>query len=87
MTNILYQPIIFTDFFYGPTIFTDFDFLFCFNFNFTLFSPTTIFGDIPFPFLVVKESKCFKNNNIKSCIKCYMKSGLVNLFAITSYNS
>ena len=69
--------------------FTDQQFLpiFFFNFNFILFLPTTNFGDIPFPFLVVKESKYLKNNNTKvgyfqfKFWKCYMKSGLVNFFA------
>ena len=62
-------------------------FFFFFNFNFILFLPTTIFGDIPFPFLVVKESKYLKNNNTKAGYfqfkfwKCYMKTGLVNFFA------
>ena len=50
------------------------------------------FSDIPFPFLVVKESKCLKNNTKVGYFqfkfwKCYIKSRLVNFFASTSYNS
>ena len=83
--------IFFTDFFYQPTIFTDFFFLFLIL-SLSSFRQLQFFGDILFPFLGVKESKCPKNNNAKvgypqlKFWKCYIKSGLVNLFASTSYN-
>ena len=84
--------IFFTDFFYRPTIFTDFFFFLFLILILSSFRQLQYFGDIPFPFLVVKESKYLKNNNAKvgyselKFWKCYIKSGLVNLFASTYYN-
>ena len=83
--------IFFTDFFTDQQLLPTFFFLFLILIL-SSFRQLQFSGDIPFPFLVVKESKCLKNNNAKvgyselKFWKCYIKSGLVNLFASTYYN-
>ena len=56
MTNIFYRLV-----FYRQTIFTDFILILILSY----FRQLRFSGDIPLPFLVVKESKCLKNNNTR----------------------
>ena len=58
MTNIFYRLV-----FYRQTIFTDFILILILILSY--FRQLRFSGDIPLPFLVVKESKCLKNNNTR----------------------